>query len=814
MRTVLRLAAIDGRRRIGAAVVLALVIGASFGVALTALAGARRNDTAYARLLRYGNASDVLVNPNFGVGSELDVAKIAKLPHVDDVGIVWGLYVAEDRHGKPRLDDIAPINNIVSDGRETVTLDRPKVIEGRMPRDDVSTEVAVSPELARSRHLHVGSVWVSHVFTDLQLRNGSPTKLPTGRVVRSRVVGILEDNYSVVSDEATATPTLLFGGGARRFHAEAYLGIFVKVHDAARDVPVVEREISALVPAAARGKGDTMVFQTRSDLVARVARITRPQTVALGAFALVSGLAALLVAAQALVRHLEAGRDEVPTLSALGATRPVIFGLLFVRVAAITVASAVVAVAVAATLSPVMPLGLARQIEPHPGAAINVALLLLAEAASVAVLLAGLSIPMWRIAGRPSRPARRTAPLITRILRPLQGHPSAALGARSALASGDRAAASGSALFGTSLAVLWLVAATVFAASMSRFVDTPPAWGWHWDAMLSLNTLESGPNTPPTDARVRVEALLHKSRGIVSTSLGTTTEVTFQGHIVTTIAMTPGRDGMPATITAGRAPRSAHEVALGVRTMRLLHTSIGSTIRATDPRGRSYPVRVVGRAVFAGLASYAGEDPTSLGSGALITMDGHRRYGVQLNSPLYFVDYRAGLPPETRVALQRLKLSPVTPAVSKIAEEPQRPSDVKGITEVRGTPYVLAAVLGVLAMLTVGHTLTSDVRRRRREFAVLKALGFSRWRVATIVAWHATTVTVVGLVIGMPLGVIVGLRAWALTAHQLGVPSEPVVPGLVIAAAAGGIVLIANLLAAIPGWTAARTPAAVLLHDE
>jgi hypothetical protein len=52
------------RHRWRAWLALSLLIGTVGGTVLTAIAGARRTDTAYGRFERRGNAADVLVSPN------------------------------------------------------------------------------------------------------------------------------------------------------------------------------------------------------------------------------------------------------------------------------------------------------------------------------------------------------------------------------------------------------------------------------------------------------------------------------------------------------------------------------------------------------------------------------------------------------------------------------------------------------------------------------------------------------------------------------------------------------------------------------
>jgi ABC-type lipoprotein release transport system permease subunit len=110
--------------------------------------------------------------------------------------------------------------------------------------------------------------------------------------------------------------------------------------------------------------------------------------------------------------------------------------------------------------------------------------------------------------------------------------------------------------------------------------------------------------------------------------------------------------------------------------------------------------------------------------------------------------------------------------------------------------------VALVALGTVTHALVTSVRRRRRDLAVLKTLGFVRGQVAATVAWQASTFAVVALGLGLPLGIAAGRWAWQLTAAALGVASGPVVP------------LLVNLAAAVPGWAAGRLRPATVLRSE
>ena len=55
-------------------------------------------------------------------------------------------------------------------------------------------------------------------------------------------------------------------------------------------------------------------------------------------------------------------------------------------------------------------------------------------------------------------------------------------------------------------------------------------------------------------------------------------------------------------------------------------------------------------------------------------------------------------------------------------------------------PLLIAALAGVAATATLARNGLTTVRRRRRELAILKTLGFTRAQVRATLAWHATTV--------------------------------------------------------------------------
>ena len=110
--------------------------------------------------------------------------------------------------------------------------------------------------------------------------------------------------------------------------------------------------------------------------------------------------------------------------------------------------------------------------------------------------------------------------------------------------------------------------------------------------------------------------------------------------------------------------------------------------------------------------------------------------------------------------------------------------------------------------------MASSVRRHRRDLALLKTLGFTRRQLAATVAWHATTSTVVALLVGVPVGVVIGRSLWILFAGELDVVVEPSVPVAALAVLVGVALVAANAAAAAPARAARGVKASVLLRSE
>jgi ABC-type lipoprotein release transport system permease subunit len=143
-----------------------------------------------------------------------------------------------------------------------------------------------------------------------------------------------------------------------------------------------------------------------------------------------------------------------------------------------------------------------------------------------------------------------------------------------------------------------------------------------------------------------------------------------------------------------------------------------------------------------------------------------------------------------------------------------RPVQIVNYRSIGSTPIILSLGLALGAILALGLTLAASVRRRRRDLALLKTLGFTQRQLSAAVAWQATVAAVVGIVVGIPLGIVVGRELWTLFARNIDAVPDPTVPVWSVVLIGAGTLLFANLVAIYPGRSAARTPPALALRAE
>ena len=220
-------------------------------------------------------------------------------------------------------------------------------------------------------------------------------------------------------------------------------------------------------------------------------------------------------------------------------------------------------------------------------------------------------------------------------------------------------------------------------------------------------------------------------------------------------------------------------------------------------------LRIVGTATLPSLGIY-NTLHTEMGTGSVL--DYRLIPGAVPSQPN---DVLVTLRPGADRAVQRRQLERLVPAVNSGQVIPvQRPAEIVNYRSMGDTPAYLGAALAAGAIAALALTLMASVRRRRRDLALLKTIGFTRRQIAAAVAWQSSVAVAAGAVVGVPAGIALGRFLWDLFARQINVVPEPTVPGLWVILIVVGAILLANLVAVVPGRVAARTPTALLLRAE
>jgi hypothetical protein len=788
------------RSRWRAWLALVLLVAAAGGLLLAMAAASRRTSTAFERFLAATNAADAYVGWGLALGGDsLDVDRIARLPQVAASQRRMLLAViARSRSGRS-LYPVGPGSleiQVPTDGQPN-RVDRPKLVHGRLPDPSAPNEALADTRSIRYLGLSVGDTTVMRFFSRRTLSGDEPWRLtadprkaPVGPLVPVRIVGVAAYwKTDVDSGYLHLTPAFYRAYGGRRLGSWAGQ-LQVRLKRGRADVPAFKAAVQRI--AGERG----YAFYDPSASLPKVHRSIDLQAQALMVLALFAGVAGLLLVGQALFRQALLEAAAQPTLCALGMTRAQLVALGTARSAVIALPAAVLSVLLAFLLSPLAPVGRARELEPDPGFDFNAAVLVPGGAAVLAAILvfgvvgtaravAGAGVTAYpgqgagrgRIASALAR-AGCPQPLVT--------------GVRMALLGGlrPRAVPVRATLVAAILAVAVGGAALTFATGLQHLLDTPRVYGQTWD-------FEVGGGGPSIDAATvrRVSS----DPAVSDVAVGAVEPVEVGGKAVGARAMDDIKGSSAPTVLDGRAPRAPGEVLLGTKTLDALDLRIGDRV-AVRSGARAVRLRIVGRGVLPS-TKYS-----ELSEGAAFSFKDLKR--IRPEAAAYGLQARIAPGADRDAALDRLTLIFDGPGVA------MRPTDLGDFGGVEALPLLIIAVFAGAAAGALAHALVTSVRRRRRDLAILKTLGFTRAQVVAAVAWQATTVAAIGLLVGLPLGVGIGRFAWNVFAEDLGVVPEAVTPVGFTALVVPATIMLANIIAALPAQAAARTQPALVLRAE
>jgi len=261
----------------------------------------------------------------------------------------------------------------------------------------------------------------------------------------------------------------------------------------------------------------------------------------------------------------------------------------------------------------------------------------------------------------------------------------------------------------------------------------------------------------------------------------------------------------------GTPPQADGEIGIIQKLAKDKKLSVGSPLQVVTDTG-AFDVRVSGVFTFASASSLGGSlllNPT--------LADAQRWF--DLEGKVSEIDARAE--PGTSPGTLAGRIREVVPAYAEVKTGEQAAADqTKEVSEAIGqflTPVLLSfgGVAVLVGAFIIFNAFSMTVAQRRREFALLRALGASRRQVLWSITGEALIMGVLASLVGLfaGLGVATGVNA-LFQAGGVDIPRSGLVmePRTVIVALAVGIV-VTLLSALVPALRATRVPPVAALHE-
>lgn len=803
----------DLRRRWRSWVAVVLLVGVIGGTSMAAVAGHRRTSTAMDRFFRYHHPANAYARGQF------DNDDLEAIPGVEAaLGGDYFLMAPVDRDGQPHPEHLGMVSPFSVDSPEAgPSVSRPIIVDGALPDPDDPSQVTVDEEMADLYDLDAGDTLTMQAYGLDQadaLFEAIGTLEPTGERFDLTVTAVTRSPQDVVpylnetdvvylgSAEVVLGPAfhrehqfvdvLSFGlfetGGEPAPSGVVGLEMRVDMSRTTRDE--VRAAIQALDPDAFIDFSPSDAARA-TDEATRSIRLQAALLLALGGVVAVGGVVLIV---QALRRQLDVDHEVHRSLGALGAPRSSAVRAALLKAALVGGSSAVVAVAVAVALSPLMPVGHARRAEIDRGLDSD-PLVLLPGALTLLVLVAGFAVlAAWRRSS--VRAPRQRANVAALSDRAAQAGlpPSVVAGVRAA-----RLGAGGTTVLGTVfIAAVGIVGALGFAASEHRLATDPDLWGWTFDAVVgdgndegaldrAQRTLAGDPMVESYAARIGTDSVTLTSAD-AEVDLGASAIDDIEGTIEPAML-----EGVPA--------RADDELVLGAATARKLRVGVGDQLEV-DTDGDPLPFTVTGLAVM-----NVGFDQDRIGEGVLFTLAGLEALEAEQDAAMVLVRYADGVDPDEAYAELREDWG-------HTVLRPIRSLDVEQLHYVRHLPLWFSVFLSAVAAATLAFVLIVTIRRRRHDLALLRTLGFDRRQLRSTVFVQSLALVLPGTILGIVGGLVVGRLAWSATVRGMGAPEVQVAPVAAVAGVLVAAVVLALGVAAVPGRLAAQTRPAQVLRTE
>jgi ABC-type lipoprotein release transport system permease subunit len=780
-------------------VALALTIGLVGTVVLTAFAGSRRTSGALRRLRTATLDSDVTIT-RFGTLTDQDqfAERLRRSPAVAAVA-TWQAAILLPQEADSETDgDFALVND--PDGVIGVDVDRPLLVAGRRPDPDAVDEVLLSEPAARAfgldvgDHLLAGSLRAATVQCVLEAACEFPDQ-PDGPPIDLTIVGIGRRPDEI---RGAATRSGFYGLPSVAFAREVgpQLGTFASIASVrllpdSRARAAFERDLQRIL----RDVPNADVLWADTDYVQATQSSFDALALALLVFGGVAAVAGLVALAQMTNREMAAAERLQDPLRAIGSTRLGRTAALSAPLLPAVIAGSVLAGLGAIAASALMPIGLARQAEPHPGMSFDPVV----QFGGVLGLAAGLTAWAVYAAWRASMAARgHSAPRsFFGGIAAAGSRPEASVGLGYAFSS--RAGTTGvpvrSALVAAAFAVTGLVGAAVVVTSVDSLSRSPARFGYTWSTRPDGTRPDDGTlaSSLGRDERIAAFGFLH------------TGEVVAPNGRLRAYAIEDVTGVISPMILRGRQPANPREIAVGESTLRAWHLDVGHAIQA-EPLESGTPVSLT----IVGVAVIPPIEEDAPGRGAFLTTEGLEALDRSAHTEAQpILRYAPGIDvAATEQDLERLGFD------FNVYSRPALPSAVRNLQRSEPVLAWLAVFLALLGSVGLAHALVVSTRRRAGEVAALRAIGFVPRQARATVRWQSIAIVAAAVMAGIPLGLIVGRQVWNLIVGHIGVLDDASVPWAALAAVPLGALAVGLAIAWIPARTAGRLRVASVLRAE
>ncbi len=628
------------------------------------------------------------------MGPPVAVAEAAALPEVAEVGAPRRLVRVAASGGADRL--------VLSGLPERTTVDRPLVVAGRLPRGP--------GELALNRALAFG----------MGLGPGDQMALGGKRleIVGVAVLPLPSADGWVTPDQVTTLRPAPPEAGEPAGGDVVVAGLRLRDPEAAGAVA------QRLAAAGEVGVNDWL--DARADFTDE----SRRTLAILGAATLLALLATGFTLATAIGGRVLADRRRICLVRSVGVAPAGVTAVLVGHYLTVGLLAAPLGLLGGRLLAPPLlgdTLALLGTPEPGPpGPALAAVVLLLVL---VAVALA-CAVPAWRagrlppvVALQPVRSGAQRASRAAHAARALRLPVTAALGAKDAYVQRGRAALTVASL---ALAGAMVVCALAFETTMDRLAADPALRAQPWEVAVFTESM------PPDE----VDGLLASLPGVKAVGRRYGVVATADGLELETRVIDGSPSAFAFAVPDGRGVRRPGEVTLGREALEQLGVEIGDRVSLTAD-GRPFSARVVGRHV----------EPDGLG---VVTLAGTIP-AASLRHPSWILRLADGVDPtQTQTEIERVGTGRLL--VSRPGESLERE-----VSEMRPIVYGVTALLLAIAGVNLLTTLLLSVRERRRDVAILGAVGASRRQVTGTVVAGGLLLAVPSVLVGLPLG------AWLFT---------------------------------------------------